>query len=412
MITTTYKMTKSLHGGSAGDLPTASKLTTIRDRLRARPDYHYARRLRLLTIALCLLLGAASANKRVMERLVRLESFNDNHVPATQPRRRLGDISNDILKFIDKKVMIRNCHGQFISAEQQCLECKGDGCDACSQTGTGTFGAREFGSRTQLSLWETFTIEKHPMDGVAIKTHWNKYWKFYNGGEGKKIDCLPDVPKEWEQIDIVKVDGKYAFQSLQHTPANGNPTETFFRSRPDGHCEVSPHRQDWETFQIIIVGGPNSANEKFIGKKVTIRNHHKKYVSAELKCLACNGDGCDACSQTGTGTFGAREKPEVWETFTIEKHEMGGVAIKTHLNKYWKFYNGGDKAKVDCEPDMPDEWERIDIVKVDGGYAFQSLQHTPANGNPTETFFRSWPDGHCDVAPHRQYWETFQINIV
>merc|ERR1711964_393981 len=82
------------------------------------------------------------------------------------------------------------------------------------------------GSRTQLSLWETFTIEKHPKEGVAIKTHWNKYWKFYNGGEGKKIDCLPDVPKEWEQIDIVKVDGKYAFQSLQHTPANGNPTET------------------------------------------------------------------------------------------------------------------------------------------------------------------------------------------
>jgi len=402
MITTTYKMTKSLHGGSAGDLPTASKLTTIRDRLRARPDYHYARRLRLLTIALCLLLGAASANKRVMERLVRLESFNDNHVPATQPRRRLGEVSNE--QFIGMKVMIRNCHREEESDEPLFI--------SAEDTKPGTFGARPFGSPTGLSAWETFTIEKHPMGGehgVVIKTHWNTYWKF---GDKATME-LADKPLEWERIDIINVPEKdvatytaserdmlrfpfpkdaqrayYGFKSLQHP-------DSYFRSWPDGHCDVAPRLQSYETFQIMIVGGPDSANEKFIGKKVTIRNHHKKFIQA-----------------TQEGTFHHADADSTWETFTIEKHPMGGVAIKTHWNKYWKFYNGGDKAKVDCEPDRQDEWERIDIVKVDGGYAFQSLQHTPANGNPTETFFRSWPDGHCDVAPHRQYWETFQINIV
>ena len=55
---------------------------------------------------------------------------------------------------------------------------------------------------------------------------------------------------------------------------------------------------------------------------------------------------------------------------------MGGVALRTHHGKYWRLHPGGDKAKVGCGADRPQQWEQLDIIPADGGrFGFKSRVH-------------------------------------
>jgi len=251
-------------------------------------------------------------------------------------------------EFIGKRVAIKDFHGNSL----------------CADSPVG-----KFGTRSSVGPWETFSIERNPKGGVAIKTSHGKYLRMNDNGDGSKVDCGSNTKDDWEQIDIIKVPVHDRFQPKGgYALRSGFHANSYVRSWPEnmeenhhkfGHCDVAGRRERFEVFQINI---EDNRNEEFIGKRITIKipNNDKPFVSAQ-----------------GNGSVQTRSTPDLWETFTIEEHpaKNGAVTIKSHHGGYMSIPPKEGMNGVVFEPKPygfgRTDWEQIDIIKVNGGYALR-----------------------------------------